>query len=125
MWGVAEIHSGIIAASIPTLRAPVLSVITRLRGDPKLPSLSNKSRDRYHCRVRNQYECDDGASVSPLHERSDQGNQGGIFETIELGATNNTKPRAEEILENTSDGDAQSVSSTPEENQSNCELGLW
>lgn len=113
-WSVAEIHSGIVAASIPALRTLFLCVATRLRSDPKLPNSSYESRNPYRYRVRKHDEDDDGTSTFPLHERSDAGNQGGIVKTTEFEVTNTTKQGVEVRPENTSGGGGPFASSTPE-----------
>ncbi|MCJ1262134.1 hypothetical protein MMC22_002004 [Lobaria immixta] len=113
-WGAAEIHSGIVAASIPAIRPLVLCITTRLRGDPKPPRSSYESRNPYRHRARNQDGDDSGTSILPLHERSDAGNQYGVVKTTEFEVTSTTKSRAELRSENPSEGGAGFVNSSPE-----------
>ncbi|MCJ1265266.1 hypothetical protein MMC22_005141 [Lobaria immixta] len=113
-WGVAEIHSGIIAGSIPALRPLFLCIVTRLRGDSKLPGSSYESRSPYRYKKRNPHEDDDGNSVYPLHDISDAGNQGGIVKTTEFEVTNTTNPEAEVRPENSGEGGGLFASPTPE-----------
>ncbi|MCJ1269879.1 hypothetical protein MMC22_009772 [Lobaria immixta] len=94
-WGVAEIHSGIVAASIPALRALVVCTATRLRTDSKLGHSSYESRNPYRHRARNQYDDDDGTSTFPLRERSQTANEGGIVKTTEFEVTNATRQKVE------------------------------
>ena len=116
IWGVAEIHSGIVAASIPALRALVVRTLSRLRTDSKLAPSSYESRNPYRNRARNQYDDDDGTSTFPLQERSDAGNEGGIIKTTEFEVTNTTKQKAEVGLEGSSEGGAPFFNSNSEGN---------
>lgn len=111
---MAEIHSGIIAGSIPALRPLFLCIVTRLQGDSKLPGSSYESRNPYRYKKRNPHEDDDGNSVYPLHDISDAGNQGGIVKTTEFEVTNTTNPEAEVRLENSAEGGGLFASPTPE-----------
>lgn len=113
-WGEAEIHSGIIAGSIPALRALVVCVATRVRGDSKLLPSSYESRNPYRYRVRNHDKYDFGTSVIPLHERPDADNQGGIVKTTEFEVSNATTPEAEVRAGDTLEGGGLFVSATPE-----------
>lgn len=113
-WGAAEIHSGIVAASIPAIRPLVLCIATRLRGDPKPPCSSYDSRNPYRHRARNRDGDDAGTSILPLHERSDADNHYGVVKTTEFEVTSTTKTRAELRSENPSKGGAGFVNSSPE-----------
>lgn len=104
-WGAAEIHSGIVAASIPALRALVYFVATRLRGDSKRLGSSYESRNPFRRRVNAHDEDNDGNSVLPLHQRSDPGNQGGIIKTTEFEVINTSNPGAEVRPKNASDAE--------------------
>lgn len=114
IWGVAEIHSGIAAASVPALRSLFLCAANRLRSNPKTPGSSYESRNPYRYKMKNHDEDDDGTSVIPLHERSDAGNQGGIVKTTEFEVTNTTNSKSEVRPDNASERDGPFANATPE-----------